>query len=182
MKTRRIPFNGRRNQRGVALIIALVLLVTITLLGLSSMRNTGLQERMTANLYDRSLAFQATESALREAEATITPAVVFPTCSTPSCLNVCATGRCSTPLATEVERWNSAAFTGWQNATTNLGALVSVAPQYFIEDMGIVRQFACKGMVDEVDAQCDARRYRITARITSASGAVTVLQSSFLPL
>lgn len=171
----------RRNQQGVALIIALILLVTITLLGLSSMRNTGLQERMSANLFDRALAFQASESALRDAEAAIVPAN-FPTCAAVSCLNVCNAGLCSTPLATDVERWNTNAFTGWQNTTTNLGNLVSTQPQYFIEDMGVVRQYACKGMVDSVDAQCDARRYRITARITSPSGAVTLLQSSFLPL
>ena len=76
----------------------------------------------------------------------------------------------------------SPAFAGWQNTATALGNLVVNQPQYFIEDMGVVRQYACKGMVDSVDAQCDARRYRITARITSASGAVTLLQSSFLPL
>ena len=171
----------RRSQQGVALVIALVLLVTITLLGLSSMRNTGLQERMSANLFDRALAFQASESALRDAEAAIVPAS-FPTCTAPSCLNVCNNGLCSMPLASDVERWNSPAFTGWQNTTTALGNLVANQPQYFVEDMGVVRQYACKGMVDSVDAQCDARRYRITARITSASGAVTLLQSSFLPL
>jgi len=172
----------RRSQQGVALVIALVLLVTITLLGLSSMRNTGLQERMSANLFDRSLAFQASETALRDAEAAIVPAS-FPTCTAaPTCLNVCNNGLCSTPLATDVERWNSPAFAGWQNTATALGNLVTTQPQYFVEDMGVVRQYACKGMIDSVDARCDARRYRITARITSASGAVTLLQSSFLPL
>ena len=171
----------RRSQQGVALIIALVLLVTITLLGLSSMRNTGLQERMSANLYDRAIAFQASESALRDAEAAIVPAS-FPSCSAASCLNVCNNGLCSTPLATDAERWNAPGLTGWQNTTTALGSRVTTQPQYFIEDMGVVRQYACKGMVDSVDAQCDARRYRITARITSPSGAVTLLQSSFLPL
>ena len=104
------------------------------------------------------------------------------TCSAAPCLNVCNKGLCSTPLATEVERWNTTAFNGWQNTATNLGKLVPTQPQYFVEDMGVVRQYACKGMVDSVDAQCDARRYRITARITSPSGAVTLLQSSFLPL
>ncbi len=180
MNIRHNRLAARRNQQGVALVIALVLLVTITLLGLSSMRNTGLQERMSANLFDRSLAFQAAESALREAEAAIVPAS-FPTCTAPSCLNVCNLGLCSTPLATEPERWNTTAFNGWQNGTV-VNALSTNAPQYFVENMGVVRQYACKGMVDEVDAQCDAPRYRITARITSASGAVTLLQSSFLPL
>lgn len=63
---------GTRAQRGVALIVALVLLVVATLIGLAGMRNTTLQERMSANMYDRSLAFQRAEAALRAAEAAIT--------------------------------------------------------------------------------------------------------------
>jgi type IV pilus assembly protein PilX len=59
-------------QRGVALVVALVLLVVALLLGLAGIRGTLLQERMSSNMYDRSLAFQRAESALRAAEAAIT--------------------------------------------------------------------------------------------------------------
>ena len=62
----------RTAQHGVALVVSLVLLVVVTLLGLSGMRTTALQERMSANLYDRSLALQAAESALLAAETAIT--------------------------------------------------------------------------------------------------------------
>jgi type IV pilus assembly protein PilX len=65
-------FPARRRQRGVALVVALVLLLVITVMGLASMRGTSLQERMSANMYDRSLAFQRAEAALRGAEAAIT--------------------------------------------------------------------------------------------------------------
>jgi type IV pilus assembly protein PilX len=63
--------SGPRGQRGVALVVALVLLVVATLIGLASVRGTNLQERMSANMYDRSLAFQRAESALRAAEDAI---------------------------------------------------------------------------------------------------------------
>lgn len=66
----RIP--PSRQQRGVALIVALVLLLIVTVIGLASMRGTSLQERMSANMYDRSLAFQRSEAALRAAEEAIT--------------------------------------------------------------------------------------------------------------
>ena len=59
-------------QRGVALVVALVLLVVATLIGLAGIRGTTLQERMSANMYDRSLAFQRAEAALRDAERAIT--------------------------------------------------------------------------------------------------------------
>jgi type IV pilus assembly protein PilX len=64
------PAYGRR-QRGVALIIALVLLVIATLIGLSASRGTLLQEKMSSNTYDRSLSFQGAEAALRAAEVAI---------------------------------------------------------------------------------------------------------------
>lgn len=63
--------SSSRKQRGVALIVSLILLVVVTLLGLSGMQNTSLQERMSGNMYDRSVAMQAAEAALRAAEAAI---------------------------------------------------------------------------------------------------------------
>ena len=55
-------------QRGAALVISLILLVVMTLVGLASIRSTQLQESMSGNMVDRSLAFQRAESALRAAE------------------------------------------------------------------------------------------------------------------
>ncbi|WP_024869838.1 pilus assembly PilX family protein [Pseudoxanthomonas suwonensis] len=65
-----------RRQRGASLIIVLILLLVMTLLGLAVLRGTLLEERMSANMYDRSLAFQQAESALREAEEEVRKAVV----------------------------------------------------------------------------------------------------------
>lgn len=59
-------------QQGVALVVALVLLLIVTVLALASIRGTSLQERMSANMYDRSLAFQRSEAAMRAAEQAIT--------------------------------------------------------------------------------------------------------------
>jgi len=63
---------GRRPpQSGAALIIVLLLLLVMTLLGLASLRATLLEERMSGALFDRSLAFQSAEYAMREAESFI---------------------------------------------------------------------------------------------------------------
>ncbi|MBD3648541.1 MAG: hypothetical protein HUJ31_14050, partial [Pseudomonadales bacterium] len=47
-----------RQQRGVALFMSLVMLLILTLLGLSSVQTTSLQERMSRNARDANLAFQ----------------------------------------------------------------------------------------------------------------------------
>jgi type IV pilus assembly protein PilX len=59
----------RSKQNGVALFISLVLLLVLTIIGISSVQTTSLEVRMTRNEHDSMLAFQAAESALRDAEA-----------------------------------------------------------------------------------------------------------------
>lgn len=55
-------------ERGAALIVGLVFLLVMTLIGVTAMQSTTLQERMAGNTRDRHLAFQASEAALREGE------------------------------------------------------------------------------------------------------------------
>lgn len=61
-------FSIPSRQRGAVLIISLVILVAMTLVGTVAIRNTVLEERMAGNWRDQTLAFQAAEAALREAE------------------------------------------------------------------------------------------------------------------
>ncbi len=60
-------FAGTR-QQGAVLITALVLLVVLTLLGVSGMQNTILEERMAGNYRDSQIAFESAEAALRTGE------------------------------------------------------------------------------------------------------------------
>jgi type IV pilus assembly protein PilX len=59
----------RNLQRGMVLIVSLVLLVALTLLGLTAMQNSSLEERMAGNARAENEAFQAAEAALRAGEA-----------------------------------------------------------------------------------------------------------------
>ena len=57
-----------RNQTGVVLFVCLVMLLLLTLLGVSSIQTTSLEQVMARNAVDSNLAFQASESALRDGE------------------------------------------------------------------------------------------------------------------
>jgi type IV pilus assembly protein PilX len=57
------------SQRGAALFVALILLLVLTLLGLSASNTSILQERMIANSIETQLAFQRAEAGLRQIEA-----------------------------------------------------------------------------------------------------------------
>jgi len=63
---------NRKSQQGAILIVALVMLLLVTVIGLASIRGTSMQERMAGNLRDQELALQAAEAALRKGEAVVT--------------------------------------------------------------------------------------------------------------
>lgn len=58
-------------QQGIALLVSLVFLLVLTIIGVSSMRSTTLEERMTSNQKDYYLAFESAEFALSQAETVI---------------------------------------------------------------------------------------------------------------
>lgn len=60
---------SQKRQQGVALITTLFMLLLMIIIGMAGMRTSTLEERMSANLRDRSIAFQSAESAMTEAEA-----------------------------------------------------------------------------------------------------------------
>ncbi len=58
-------------QAGAALVTGLIFLVILTLLGITAMQTSTMEERMSGNARDRNIAFQAAEAALRDAERDI---------------------------------------------------------------------------------------------------------------
>ena len=72
----------RNSQRGAILVIALFMLLLLTIIGLSSMRGTALQESMAGNMRDSSLALQAAEAALRQGEGVVTEKFINNTLNT----------------------------------------------------------------------------------------------------
>jgi len=62
---------GFKKQSGVALIISLVMLLLLTMITVTALQVTSLEEKMAGNMQEQNVAFQAAESALREAEGLI---------------------------------------------------------------------------------------------------------------
>lgn len=180
-------------QSGAALIVSLVLLVLVTLLGVAGIQTVALEEKMAANAYDRNLALQAAEAALRAGETlaeaqskTTPPNSGFPSggidpsadtaCSSNPAYDLgnCNPGLCPKPGLGCSERWKSASFTGWVNASVSLGTLAGGAPQYFVEYLG--GNFPCTDGGGSGPTTC--KRYRITARSNPGPGRATVMLQS----
>jgi len=61
-------------ERGAVLVIGLLILLVMTLIGVTAMSTSTMQERMSANGMNANIAFQAAESAVRAATSGITTA------------------------------------------------------------------------------------------------------------
>lgn len=91
------------SQRGSVLIVSLVFLLILTLVGISAMNMSSLEERMAGNFKDHQMAFQIAEAALVEAEGQVENegykmTDFFDDCSVTSdtCFDsTCAKGLCS---------------------------------------------------------------------------------------
>lgn len=176
-------------QRGAALIIGLLFLLVVILVSISGIQTVALEEKMAGAAYDRNLAFQAAESALRAGEAVALAQSNLDNAGFPPAYNDANdncpgnsaiidncnnNGLCPTPDKDCAPRWKVAGFNKWADATgLNLGSLAGAAPQYFIEFLG--GPFACvKG--GQIDSAC--YRYRITARSNPATDRSTVILQS----
>lgn len=65
---KKIFYSSRRRQKGAVLVVGLLILLVMTLVGVTTMQTTRVEEKMAGNVRDRNMAFQAAESALRDAE------------------------------------------------------------------------------------------------------------------
>ncbi|MCL1532322.1 PilX N-terminal domain-containing pilus assembly protein [Xanthomonas nasturtii] len=165
------------HQSGASLIVVLILLLLMTLLGLAVLRTTTLEERMSANLYDRSLGFQAAESALRQGEALANATAVS---SVPS--SGCANGICAIPVAAAADRWLDTSFNGWRSATNNLAedAIPTPNARYIIEYMGEAPTWPGCDRKFPLDGQCLAPRFRVTALAATDGRATVMLQTNYI--
>lgn len=175
-----------RRQQGVALVVALVLLLVVTMIGLASMRGTSLQERMSANMYDRSLAFQRAEGALRAAERAITGSWQIGVLGGEDCSG-----------ATDCLNAGASAFNdggaNWTNIPEEFEVnanLTPGTPQYHIQFMGTGVAPNSMGLSENADfgnygntyPPDNVAYYRVTVRSSdpadSTDRAIVVLQST----
>lgn len=56
--------NSVRNQQGVSLLVSMVILILISLIGVTALKNASVEEQISSNLYQKNITFQASESAV----------------------------------------------------------------------------------------------------------------------
>ena len=152
-------FSIGTRQNGAALVTGLIFLVILTLLGVTAMQTSIMEERMAGNARDRNIAFQAAEAALRNAEADIFGAFAARLPGTTTCTGgVCCAASpgltCaepSTPVYQIAGIWDDGGNSVIYGANAVATAIAGVArqPRYLVEPFGNA---------------ADGLTYRITAR------------------
>lgn len=126
--------SGHAGQHGVALVVALVLLMVITLVGLAAVRGTIMQQKMAANQFDRQIAFQGAEAAMRAAADMVAanPSFVARNCQSPSVVCPANPFNDVNLGASNIHSVATGTSTGQFTASTTAAS----QPQFVIENMG----------------------------------------------
>ena len=161
------------HQSGAVLIISLIMLLLLTLLATTGMQSTSLQEKMAGNLRDKSLAFQAAESALNVAEISLDPPAVllFTDAGTSGFYSTASTIPTASAILTD-SFWTSNPV-----ATSSVSALGNgvASPKYIIQKLSSACFKASCPLASDL-----SQPYRITVRATGGStNAVVILQAVY---
>ena len=162
------------SQHGAALITSLIILLILTVLGVTAMSGSSLQELMAGNFRDQTLSFQASESALSDAERTIESWTIQPLPDDTGSNGV----------------FNPDLFGGFEDKAFDMGIWsngtiysqsdtlpVSQDPVYIVEEVDFVGSSA--DYRDQVK-RAGVVFYRITSRGTgSSNNSVTILQTTY---
>lgn len=160
-----------RQQKGFSLIVVLVLLIVMSILGIAVLRSSAMQERMSANLRDRSLAMQAAEAALRFAQDQVLGATAgnwdkkVPLAADCTASSICPTGSAAS--------WRA-------GPTLNTGG-ISTTTQFWVEYLGVGPGYkgSCDSLPPSLDCQSPLFRVTVRSPATGTTGrAVVTMQST----
>lgn len=169
-------------QRGAALAVSLMMLLVMTLIGVTAMRLSVMQEKMAGNTRDLDLALQAAEAALRFGETRLEAASLPPPGTTAGWYSVRTPG--AEPPAASVLH----SLSGWGTGTPGFAHLtygldgnywdVASAPQLVIVELDPVPDPG--GSLDASRPDEEANVYQVTARgFGGSAGTGVILQSTY---
>ena len=164
----------QNTQQGIALVVSLIMLLLMTLLAITSMNTTVLEEKMAGNYKDRNMAFQAAEAGVRAGENYLRTTTVLPVFDG-------STAGLYQPTLTGASRWDDS-ITDWSvsaNVKEYTGTLAGLSskPKYIIEELQAIPD---SGGSVEAGVTTENRYYRITSRaVGGTDSALVMLQTTY---
>jgi type IV pilus assembly protein PilX len=167
---------GASGQRGVVLFVALILLLILSLLGVTAARMQTSEERMARNEDNHQIGAQAAEAALRSAESNLrTGLYTFPSSSPGMYTPTWATG---SPVTT-VDWTSPAAVMSYSGPPLSSLPTAAQTPKIVVESLPAVAGGGSSISVTNLNPNTPpVVVYRVTAHGTGADGtSTTTLQS-----
>lgn len=162
-------------QSGAVLIVALVILLILTILGVAVIESSVVEERVAGNTLDKNVAFQAAEAGLRAAEADIDSWPDYP-----DPVTTLAAGAVMSidSIAGSPAWWEGKDDSWWASANTSeyVAALAGTAqnPRYVVEEYDQV----CDSVTTPTISDCKII-YRVTAIAWGGRNTTVLLQSLY---
>ncbi len=145
----------RRQQQGVVLVLALIILVLVTLVGLSTVRTTTMEEKMAGNSRDRDKAFQAAEAAVQHCLGLVDTNTYAANKLTPTSVG-------TIPHWETAANWDTSSANSFAVALSDSTAKLAQDPRCMVEMLGA------------------AGSYRVTGRAVGASAeTIVMLQATY---
>ena len=162
-----------RAQAGAALIVVLIILVAMTIAGVSGMQMSSLEERMSANSRDRMFALQAAEAALRVGQVRAKTQLLSG--ANAACMNgLCSFGAAPDPITYD---WSAAStkhvVVDKNDASNGISPQSSGDPGFFTEKVGARKNAACGQWVEVA---------RVVSRAQGIDPSTTVLLESYIEI
>ena len=124
------------------LIMALLLVVVMTILGMSAMQGAVMEERMAGNTHDHNMAFQSAESGLRDAAAWLEDLVARPKPKDDGSTGIYAIGNLGDSVMDYTFDWNDTNVREYGTNTSNEPNEFdyhSEPPAYVVEETAFIR-------------------------------------------
>lgn len=178
-------FQFAGNQKGAILFVSIILLVILSLMGITALRVSTMEERMAGNMRDRAIAFQAAEAALRAAEQFLGAGV--PTATGAYTGTSCTKGVfklvAGLPYFAQVsgQTWDGSSISFWNSWPW------ATASCYYTDNI-VLTNFAKIGkpietpryVIEEMPATAAGNAYRVTAMgYGNSKKAQVILQATF---
>lgn len=170
---------SKQRQSGAVLAVSLLILLVMTLVGVSSMQSTVLEERMASNTREREQAFEAAEAALRGAEAFINSSVAIT-----SSFDTDGSDGLYGDTVHDIWRtlaWGATDSTEFSNFQTTYASGGSYKPRYIIEHYGTTSNNEYNlDNYGEGSGEAETELFRITVKGVGANNKSPVyLQSAY---
>ncbi len=175
-------------QSGAVLIVSLMLLLVMTIIGVTAMQTTVMQQRMAGNSKDLTLAFQAAEAATRVGESWLSGLTAVP--DTAECPGIncvvwdaygAATALYDTSGATKYTEgsiWDDPAIAR-SSALADMEG-VPVAPDFVVEFIDLIRDSQNMGQQQDLSSSSFRNIYAVTARGTGGNASARAfVQTNF---